>query len=536
GGADGGGADEPRLAEQVLAGDVRAPVPADVRKILDEIVPTRGADRSAYFTRLWNRAEEAKKKLGSGGRDGTGAPYELRNAHEYVDLRAEYQQYRGTEDVQVLLDPTDFRRLAIPVIDRAAQIAAELVAAAFRNEDDPHLDQVALSGGTTAMPLVRSAVGTRLADLRLKDGVPLTWNPGALVVENTFAKEVASMGAAFGASIAELGEGYDAQRRNIAGGARAEIRAGRLRMSLPCDFDVRSWGQIVDKALRAGDPFVIGAAGTPGTARSAWMPLRGLVNLYRPLDPSEDIQWAQFHYVEQAQQEGYDATVDPRWAGGASHSGPRVYLQIEVDQGLSPTINLCLGSPHWLIESDGLAVGDAFDRQLGLVAPLYATPDPDRLDQGVLIFPAGSPAGGAPDDPTGRPARVGAQPFPETFARIDARADQPATVGGLLSRVPLPQRLGGAGSWTFFLRTEDGQDVPLGPPVARPAGTPEHGATWLASLDSTGRLRVHLGRPPYWEARNFADVLAHPGTVLSRPMLPVLPDLNPDWDPFTGDH
>jgi len=528
-GRDGSG---PGLAEQVLAGGVRAPVPADVRKVLDEIVPTRGADRAAYFTRLWNRAEEAKQWLGSRGRDRNGLPYELRNAHEFVDLPDEYQRYRGTEDVQLLLDPADFRRLAVPVVDRAAQIAAGLVAAAFRNEVDPHLDQVALSGRTTAMPLVRSAVGARLADLRLKDGVPLAWNPDALVVETVFAKEVASMGAAFGATVAELGARFDDQRRDVAGGSRVEIRTGRLRMSLPCDFALLRIGEEKETVLRAGDSFVLGAAGAPGTVRSAWIGLSPQTNLYRPLDPEEDIQWAQFHYVEQAQQEGYDATADPRWAGGASHSGPRVYLQIEVDQGLSPTVNLCLGKPHWLVEGDGLAVNDALDSHGALIAPIYATPDPDRLDQGVPVFPAGSRTGAS----GGGAAGDGASPFPETFARIDGRAGQPATFGGLLSSVPLPERLGGAEGWTFFQRTDDGRDVPLGPPVARPAGRPEHGATWLASLDSAGRLRVHLGRPPYWEARTFADVLAYPGTVLSRPMMPVLPERNPEWDPFTGEH
>ncbi|ONH58919.1 hypothetical protein CcI49_19570 [Frankia sp. CcI49] len=510
------------LARQVVTSGARKPVPATVRARLDELVPTRGEEKATEFLELWHKADDAKRKLGARRvwEDGDLSKFLSASVKTSADPGGNDLSGSGNSSAEmtfkVTLGSEDFERLVRPLIRRAAGLAAAQVSASFRGDPDARLDEVALSGRTVEMPLVAETIRARLADLSVR-GRPLTWNPTNLVVEKKRAKEVASMGAAWAATVAGVGVDERAQK----GDSRIAFQTGGLMLRLPCDFRLRGNDDVADDVLRAGDPFVIGHKGELGTARGPWGAVWGSADLYRMIDASEDIVWGQFVPAREAALEHVSTESDNRWKPLAPGQ-PKVQMQVEVDQRLNPFVNLCLGRvPYLVAEDEGYEL-----RQQALIdgtatAAVFAVPDQSGPERAVEVFPA-------------LPNGTVAESYPDTFVRPAATDGQPQEFRARVSTVPLPEIPDG-GTWTFLARTLDG-DSPLFEPVPKPEWQTEEGASWFASLSEDGRLRLHLGRPRYWPARSFTDLLRNPGSVLRKEMRPGVPDLDPDWIPFTGEH
>jgi hypothetical protein len=526
------------LTARVLDQGVSKPVPAAVRRELDELVPTHGSRRGAVFAALWEKAEDAKMQLGARGR-AEGRPYSIQNAQTLVDLPA---RFAGAPAIELRLSSADFAKVVRPVVDRAAQIAADLVVGVFNaerdGEDEPHLDQVALCGRTSGMPLVRQAIVDRLAATDLGERVPLVWNEDAVVVEQKAAKEAVSMGVAWavgfgrGARFA-AGRDDDVDQTPLRGGLQIETDV--LFTRLPCSFDLIDALGGPDRMLRTGDPLIGGTPGVRPTARSRWVALREDVELGRPIDAAVPIQWARFRIKDYAA--GHDVSGGV-WTGRMRHRGPRVLMQVAVDDGLRASVALSVGRGHLKVAGTGLDVSAAFPSGrggrggAGAVGgegaaaawhwPIVAVPLGQDPADGRVVLPV-------PDDP--------AAAFPEVLVQTSPRepAEMPGRLlRGVLSRVPLPP-LDGAPGWEIVSRPPDGRPEILGE-LAVPPGPAAPGAVYLVSLDSTGHARVHRGWPDYLEAKDLAEVERRPGTVLTVPMTPTVQDFDPDWYPFNGSH
>ncbi|WP_261554077.1 hypothetical protein [Frankia tisae] len=527
------------FAARILDQGAAKPVPGAVRRELDRLVPTHGAQRAAVFAKLWDEAEQAKKALGARDRV-MGKPYPIPNAQTLVDLPA---QFADAPAIELHLSPADFARVVRPVVDRAAQIAADLVVGVFSAAPDDALalDQIALCGRTSGMPMVRQAVVDRLAVTDLREGTPLVWNEDAVVVEERSAKEAVSMGVAwavgFGHSV-RYAQADDSGVDRVALRTGLQIETNTLVTRLPCSFDLVGAIGGPDRVLRMGDPLVCGVAGTRPSARSRWMELRNDVELFRPIDATVPIQWARFRVRDHAG--GHDVTGEG-WAGSSQHHGPRVLMQVVVDDGLRASVNLSLGRGHIKVEGPGVDVGAALPstsgggnhRHFGSTSgerkitgwpwPIVAVAKgQDARKAGTLVLPVPVDASSA---------------FPETFVLVAPRepAEQPGRlVRGVLSRIPLPPP-GRTGFWELVALPPEGAPETLGE-LAVPPVEAAPGAVHLLSLDATGRARIHLGWPEYLAARDLAEVELRPGAVLTVPMSPTVQDFDADLYPFNGTH
>ncbi|MER6482560.1 hypothetical protein [Streptomyces virginiae] len=532
----------------------------DIRRILSECLPTDWAEvadpaeREARYTRfrlLWRLAERKKRELGAAG----AADAVLK--HEDVDaiLRAAPHTL-GTVRGPITLDAGEFRKLMRPVLRRAAKLGADLVRGSFRriHEEnarrseqgldplpDPVLDQVVLSGRTSALEQLQEQVVAALRQDEADGRAGLGWHEATeLSVEREFAKQATSLGAAWAHSVRNRAgqiEHNDSRSGRTGGSIRMsdlDIRLQGLFSSLPCHFGPVGQMGRVNPLLWAGDPFIeLDSSGRLGV-RTGWNSLSRVVELHRDLGSGESIQWGVFDLALTAKAEGFEP-LDSVWRP-PSGSGRGVRYQIEMDHRLVASILLCNGPAHLLVgglglDLDGLVPGLSFDPDL----PECSVPgricvatgvDENGVRQLAEVFPATGPAG-----PTGAGGlqAVAADYLPESF-HDTADADE-LPLPGRVEAIPVPPlEANHTCTYEFYLDRGDGDPVFLGRLSAAQQG--RHHAT----LDARGRLRVHRGVVPYVPAETLREVQRYPGRVLGRRMDPPQSDFNHHWDPNSGRH
>ena len=570
----GAGGRPPRpLAEQVAEqAAIRLPEIVDprVRARLADVLPTHdepGLDedetelRRHRFRVLWQLAEKKKRELGQDGDRETVLSVEEINT--VLGSAGHGQQW---QPAALPLDREQFRQLTAPVLHQAAEIGAHLVRTTFERlrrqriaaqqegrplPPEPVLDQVVLSGRTSALAEVRAAVTTQLT----KGGHhSIGWNPAALSVETGFvAKQATSIGAAWAQTIrnrAGVAAGFG--RRGDAAGvdngvirlSDLQIRTHGLFSSLPCDFEVGAQAGQFLPLFQAGESFSeLDASGRAGVRSPGWLQLPRELVLYRPVAELTRIQWGSFAIRQAAIEEGF-ALTGPVWD---VDRGAQASYQIEVDDRLYPRILICNGAAHLLVggvELDlrGRSDGLEFDETLGHgVVPgrlCVALTDPDQGPPRLAeVFPAlwaaAEPGFAKPGDTLPQGGGKGLlQYFPESF-HDDADSEQPPVPGRTARLRAAPQR----GLFHFYLDREDGSAPEHLGRLAAPAqaryGLEDH---YTATLDARGRLRVHRGEIPYLPASTLREVELRPGRVLSRPMDEGKSDFNEYWDPFSGGH
>ncbi|MGX1884783.1 hypothetical protein [Streptomyces sp. NPDC055287] len=538
-----------RVAEQASE-MLKTIVAPDVRQTLDECLPTcwegiqdeaERASRRYRFDLLWKQAESKKRKLGGGGDESevSGFPAATIKQDDVQQILDAGSHLLGPAK-EVALDPADFRTLMEPVLRRAAEMGADLVRTVFTriHEDNakriakglqPHpvpvLDQVVLSGRSSALEQVSETVVGVLTQADAGSQVRLGWNPTALSVEKgSIAKQATSIGAAWAHSIQALA-GQMAMRNELSATdpvirlSELDIRTRGLFSSLPGDFGAVAAGEArVLTVLRAGTPFAeLDARGRRGV-RTGWKPLTEVVMLHRATSSRDHIQWGSFNLVLSAHAESLPQPLDDVWR---RKDGTGVNYQLEMDQELFPYILLCRGMPHLLVngqplELDGSRQGLVFDAGLNTFSlpgsicvslnephagkpklmEVFPAPQPDELYLGELFH-----------DTTDSEQ----QPVPGRAAVLDA---PPVN-----------------GHYHFYLvRDGGGEPENLGRLPA--PGLADHWAT----LDAHGTLRVHRGSVPYLPAETLREVEQRPGRVLRRPMSSGLTESNEYWDPSTGRH
>ncbi|MFD9721998.1 hypothetical protein [Streptomyces sp. NPDC059076] len=521
-------------------------VDKNVKETLDDYLPTSWNASSPHqtaggprdrFRSLWRLAEAKKRALSAA--DGGLVELEMHELTEVVQGTS-----KGLAEPQgaLALDAGQFRRLMLPVLQRAAEMGADLVRTTFEREQEsiaaaaaagqptwpePVLDQVVLSGRTSNMALVRETVIDVLSRADSGSQLKFGWNPTALSIETGFAaKQATSIGAGWAHTVRSVARVTETKRTDEQVShprmTDLDIETHGLFSSLPCDLGPRAGAMRPVVLLRAGEPFVeLDERGTLGI-RSAWNLLPRKVELHRITSASRSIQWGSFD-VELAA-EGRDA-IDlshPAWHPQRDNG---VQYLIEVDQELDPYILFCNGRPHYWVDTTRHHVDLA-----ALINEAVFDPDlgrcrlPGRLcvatvDGGLAeVFP--QPPPGAHDDY-----------FTESF-HPDADSTQ-HRLPGRIATISVPPT---DGQYEFYL--DDGSGNPV---LVDSLPVPEaavHGQQRLhtAALDARGRLSVFRGAVPYASALNLLEVQTQAGLVYRRRMHRGRPEFKDEWDPFNGGH
>ncbi|MET7394596.1 hypothetical protein ABZS66_14000 [Dactylosporangium sp. NPDC005572] len=527
-----------RLAPRVVRSPMAHPVPPDLVDALREAVPTHYAadgDRLP-FQQLWDLAETAKIELGA-DRDGDYViPREaVQRVLNPVDVNTKQKLAALVPSAGIPLSRSDFVTLARPVLARAVSLAGWLARSTL---DDPErLDRVMLSGQTSKMPLMREVVTKDLPGGDA-DATRLRWNPAALTVESAYAKQAAAIGACWGHSLGLRVGGVVNERKELTEGRTiVSIDVDNLRHTLPCSFKQlklgRTWSDLISGGIRMDDLDDGALIGV----RSAWGPLVPLLDVHRPIDDTESIQWGVFRYETYArEQEGFRPDPGIWLAKPSSGRESRVRMQLQIDQNLKPWVNICQGDPHYLVPAaHALDLrADLYDdwdeaegrlRSLSCEIVVDAPPDdPEAKDGKRLVFPAW---------PAKRPL---VEQFPLFFHELDEQ-DSPGVPGRLSAPLPAPSK---DGDYNLYLRHPGGagggpRDVPIGSlHVSRPAD--QTSGPYVLGLDVRGRATIHRGTPRYWSTKKLRDVERTAGVVFKAAMQRSEAELRPTWEPFNGMH
>ncbi|MBB2946859.1 hypothetical protein FB565_006627 [Actinoplanes lutulentus] len=498
-------------ARTALQQDTSVPDPAGGQRSRDNVervVGTRTAGRPATevtaarekaFYQLWDLAETAKIQV------APDQPFALRAevvedvARAVVAVPASVPPGFGSR--LPALTYADFVAVGEPMLVEISRLAAAL--ARTRLDAGERLDRVILTGKASQLGLAARVVARELTTGQGMDNGPVQ-----VVVERTYAKNAASMGAAWAASMSSLGTSEPDEQLLRQGATEVSIEVDNLLLDLPCTLSMRGLSDQNRVLLRAGTAF----REQPGGRLRAFAPIGRLPDrlvIVREVDGGQPLPWGVFRWSD----------LDVRL--GEQTPGVRLDRQvwrnqincgIEVDGGLD--VNLLLWrdkQPYHLV---------------GRSVPSLRVPEgeegPDPLDLDRL---AGRihVAGAAP----ARPALgCGEPPGRERFA------DEDGTVRtALLSRVPLPPP-DEDGRWAFLIQDDQGRQRLLGRLPAEPGPLIPH----LVSLDADGVIRVHAGDPPLWTTDSPVDVEHRPGVVYRHPLGTPKAENDDHDNPFDGTH
>jgi hypothetical protein len=550
-------AEEPLLAlllvDQAEA-EVQEIVGHGVRDVLDEYLPTRTGGRAAgtdldverrvrRFAALWRCAEIVKRRLGE---EDAPEMVVLGSADIAEVLDSGGHRLRDPVDEtlpDVVLNRDQFCRLIRPVLRHVGESAYELVDTLFRRQraarpgSAPVLDQIVLSGQTTTMPEVRAAVVSVFGE-NDPYGEVTGWRLATLAFERGFlAKQATSIGAAWIQSMRMRSDQTEDKRGsgNGIGGVSeltVDVRGLLPFLRLPCDFAILRQGGGAELILESGEPFRELDAHAPGSAEGAplvrigartdaWRSMTGELLLMRPVSRRWYSQWGGFQIARWLRRAGLDQFASV-W--DLDQRSPLRY-QIEVDDQLTPTVLLCVGSPRRLVvQRQHVLIGLSIEPGIGEEA------DTSGL-RGRVCVSADGPDDGVPRLAELFPERDSRPFFTELFH--DSADAQAGPRPGRIARVPIAAP---PDSFYFYLDRDASRPECLGrlqvPPRAR-QGLED---CYHATLDASGRLGVVPGEVPFLPAADLHEVERRPGCVLRLPMDLGDTDFNPYWDAFSGRH
>jgi hypothetical protein len=543
----------PPLVPWVVNGGIEVPVPEKVAPVLRRLLPTHWdmdapSESRQAFRLLWDIAEAAKIKLGDGG-NGDGSHYLVSLDSIAPALNAIKVVAAGSRDLQPLLPKEgirlhqeDFQTLARPVIAQAAELAGWLVRCSLgRTDGQPpqRLDRVMLSGKTSMMELTRHVIAEQLGGGGgAGDSVP--WNPAAISVESQYAKQAASLGAAWAHATGVRLPDQDGVKDQLRiGRSVLAINVDNVFHSLPCEFRLMRPQDQTSTLLAAGTPLLEVdqdgrlAARREWTDEDPWPALVPAFEVHRPIRQNKTQTWGTYHFQREAERErGF--TLDRRiwYTSPTGDSGARVRAQVEIDQRLVPMLHLSQGRPHYLT---GKLPG--YDIHTDLPAQAWNEHESllRMLPSSVVI--AGSADEGHPDGerelfPPWLPESDSllSAYFPDYF-HDHAGLDSEAVPGRISGPMPLPAP---DGQYRLLLRRPGERDREL--TTFQVLGRGEPTVRYVATLDVRGQLTLHRGYPSFWPAYTLRDVQSHQGSVLRCKMGPGRNDPDPNWEPFNGRH
>lgn len=525
-----------------LAAHARAQQPelqATARRLAEAAVPTRWKNAAATeqgqrrwtFEQLWKLADQAKIHLGGSALAAGADPSPVRFGEQELSGLLESLGWETTgagrrpgESIAFELDAAGFRELIEPHLRNVADLADGMLRGRLLT-DEP-LDRVVLTGKTSAMPLVRDVLVSRLGR-----GRKLDWDPANIEVEREYAKTATSIGAAWAEHVRQAAfTAPGAVQALNEGRTVVQIDVENLFFSLPCRFELALAHGTGDLSLFSANDVLhhlTHAHGVPpvlAVRMKETTELQDAVRIVRVREGAENITWGQFKCPEPGRPlpgGPPDAVLDARvWPGQI-----RVRYEITVD--LEVFAYFSHGEPHFTVGSQGPSVN--VWQRMHKAGLLGRGERPDRLPLSVYVnyTIAGSAHAGE-----GTKVFHAGSEFTETFHESDA-TDAPVRRAMVSGRLPDPP---GSGEWEFGVvsRKKDSvQTITLGR-LARPQTVPGARALFVASLDAEGALRVHVAEIPYWQASDLVQVEREPGRVLRHLMTVQDKDRDEQDDPFAG--
>ncbi|HEY6795419.1 MAG TPA: hypothetical protein VI248_12145 [Kineosporiaceae bacterium] len=531
------------LSRLVAENDVETPAPAAVRAALHAVLPTRfdplrdGIDERRPFEILWASAEEWKIRLGRMAveDDADDARMDRAEAAAFLTTLMSRKQY-GLVDLLpadgLRLPMAEFRGLVRPVLLNVVELAGWLLEKSGVGTPKEPLDRVLLSGRTTLMPLMREAI-----TLGLSGGErSLHWNPATITAEETYAKQAASIGACWAAATKDLSVGPDdpalEQGRSV-----LHLDVDSAFAALPCEFvQVRAFGETI-VLLEAGTPLrEVDADGTRAarkewTGSHTWPRLVPGLQVHRPIRRNVTQAWGSYNFERMAIDEDFVPDPGLWFTDAAGTAGAKVHVQLQIDESLNPTLNICQGRPHYLVTADE-------QRPVLDMARLLPPECWDSHRRRLTAFPATvvllAESTGERHEVFGpwTAAELDAgTAFPE-FLHDTARLPGPAQPGRIEELPLLPKDL--EGQIRVLLCLPDGREEPV-QGLRLPRGEGRF-ARYTATLDVSGRFAVHRGRPPYLPVTTLREVEMFQGGVLHVAMTGTTSNTEVLWDPFNGRH
>ncbi|MGC4806430.1 hypothetical protein [Micromonospora sp. DT233] len=475
--------------------------------------------RQRAFGDLWNLAERAKITI------APGRPFRLT-----ADVVQDIVSFAG--GVPAKLPPTvgsgplelsyeDFAEVTEPMLVEVCRLAAGLARA--RLGPGERLDRVILTGKASQLALAAEVAARELAagDRR---GEP----PVRVVVERTYAKNAASMGAAWAASLGSLGAPVADEELLRQGATEVAIEVENMLLELPCALSVQGRADQHRVLLPAGTPLREQADGRL-RAFATIGPLGDRCIVRREVDGGQPVPWGVFRWSEL---DSRPAATQPARRLDRQVWPRRIRAGVEVDGGLNLDLLLWRGDRPYLrvdraqparrlpAELLGVGVGDVDGVGVGDVdgVGIDATVLADRLYVVGAATRRPQPALGAADGSAG--------PTRETF--VDERGEPRAGVlGGAV--LPPPDD---AGQWSLLFRADDDRHHRIGTLSAVPGTRAPH----VLSLDADGAVRVHAGDPPLWTAEDPVEIEQRPGLVFRVRLGVPRVDVDDHDDPFDGTH
>ncbi|MFF3855940.1 hypothetical protein [Micromonospora sp. NPDC002575] len=397
-----------------------------------------------------------------------------------------------------------FVEVTEPMLVEVSRLAAGLARA--RLDDADRLDRVILTGKASQLALAAHVVGRELAAGNRR-GEP----PVRVAVERTYAKNAASMGAAWAASLASLGAPVADEDLLRQGATEVAVEVDNMLQALPCALSMAGRADQGRVLLPAGTPLREQADGSL-RAFATIGPLGDRCIIRREVDGGQPVPWGVFRWSEldsRLAESGASRRLDRRLWPRQIRAGIEVDAAGNLDlllwRGERPYLRVDRAEPAPRLPAELL--GDAAD----------ATAHADRLH-----------VAGARETPP-RPALHGPGTAPATRETFVDEHGEPRP--GVLGAGALPPP-GDDGRWGLLYRTDDGRDHLVGTLSAVPGARGPH----LVSLDADGVVRVHAGDPPRWDTDDPLDVETHPGVVfrvrLGAPQL----DADDHDNPFDGTH
>ena len=519
------------LVERVLAHDDDR----TVLDILESVVPTRwrtGREHEQAFWVLWTEAETAKLALGDP--DGVDYAVPAAQVRQVVNATATAKGVSppaldGLADDQVILGAAEFAGLLDGPLTQVMQRATNVVLGAFKGVPE-RLDRILLTGKSSAMPQVRSALTNHFGKRPNSDDV-VVWEPSAIEVVEGYSKLATGLGAAFAQSIIWYRHSLEGAIRQLSEGkTHLDIRVENLFASLPAAFGYGEQYGRFGVRLKAGEALFQLDDEPVAKARSEkWEELTENVAVRRELDYEKSSLWASLNVPDFARDQGYDL-ADGVWPH-------QVKALLEIDQNTELAVLLCRGMPHYVTDGPTIDLAAALRDVFG---PEALNPDgtlPPSLPDDVLVDAL--IAGSSSRDNLA----VFRAEEPLEFDDVFFDGDHPTAtscpgLGGSRMKLLPPPRPGVGGdpaTWTFSLHHPGGAKK-IGTLPCPVLGAGQLPTRYLVTLDATGRLRVHAGVVPFRHATTMREVSDDPGRVLREKLVSAPPDYDEARDPFNGTH
>jgi hypothetical protein len=457
------------------------------------------AAREKAFSDLWELAEAAKINVAPDLAYGLPADLVEDIARGVVPVPASLPP--GFGDELDALTYEDFEAVCKPMLVEISRLAAAL--ARTRLTGGERLDRVILTGKASQLGLAARVIARELHTGQGPEGRPVQ-----VVVERKYAKNAASMGAAWAASMSSFDTAEPDEELLRQGATAVSIEVDNLLLDLPCTLSMRGSSDQNRALLKVGTPF----QELPGGRLRAFATigrLPSLLVILREVDGGQPLPWGVFRWSDLNVRLGRETGVglDPQiW--------PRqIRCGIEADGGLDVHLLLWRGErPCHRVDRAATAVRVPPEEEAAFL-------DPNSLADRILV------AGAAPA--VARPALRGElAPTRERFA------DEDGTLrSALLGHTPLPPP-DEDGRWAFLLHDEQGRQRLLGRLAAAPGPLVPH----LVSVDEEGAIRVHAGDPPLWTADSPIDVEHQPGMVYRHPLGTPRSESDDHDNPFDGTH